>query len=84
MYHIATKENWSNAGMTIFNLKKRLSDFKADDDEEYIVFRSKKEMQNASGYIPVYIGTNGKLKKSKTKFVISWSIFGLDDEEEWD
>ena len=84
MYHIATKENWSNAGMTIYNLKKRLSDFKAEDDEEYIVFRSNKEMKNASGYIPVYIGTNGKLKKSKTKFVISWAIFDIDYAEEWD
>ena len=50
-----------------FSLKKRLSDFKAEDDVQYVVYKSKTEMRESSGWFPYYIGVNGKLKKSKTE-----------------
>tara|TARA_R100000458_G_C8171811_1_gene172023 strand:- start:92 stop:292 length:201 start_codon:yes stop_codon:yes gene_type:complete len=42
---------------------KKLGDFKAENGSEYVVAKSKKEIE--SGYhVPVYIGVDGKLKKT--------------------
>ena len=66
MYYIAPADSRMH-DVIIYTLKKRISDFKADDDVQYVVYRNKKEMQEGSGWFPYYTGKNGKLKKSKTE-----------------
>lgn len=66
MYYIAPADSRRH-DVIIYSLKKRISDFKADDDVQYVVYRNKKEMKEGSGWFPYYIGKNGKLTKSKTE-----------------
>lgn len=66
MYYIAPADSFEFKTV-IYNLKKRLSDFKAEDDVQYVVYKSKTEMRDGIGWVPYYIGVNGKLKKSKTE-----------------
>ena len=71
-YYIApqpTSGDWLTQELVIYRVVKRLSDFKAENGKTYRVFKSKKEMSEAL-YIPVYVGVNGKLKKSKSDFVL--------------
>lgn len=71
-YYIAPQPksgDWMTQELVIYRVVNRLSDFKAEDGKTYRVFKSKKEM-NDSLYIPLYVGVNGRLKKSKSDFVL--------------
>jgi hypothetical protein len=76
MYYIAPADNCKN-DVVIYTLKKRISDFKADDDVQYVVYRSKTDMREGSGWFPYYIGKNGKLNKSKTEGFMRFGGCGL-------
>lgn len=60
-YYIAPHSEDPTADIVMYRVVKRLSDFKAEDDKVYKVFKSKKEMGSCN--IPLYKGANGKLKK---------------------
>lgn len=63
MYYI-THRNQSNGGSMIWREVKRLNDFKAVDGIEYLVAKTRKEMNIIKGdALPIYIGLEGKLKK---------------------
>ena len=69
-YYIAPQSKNIEVGeLVVYRVVKRLSDFKAEDDKLYRVFKSKKEM-NESLCVPTYRGVNGKLKKCKSEFVL--------------
>ena len=69
-YYIAPQKEGLEIGeMVIYQVVKRLRDFKAEDGKKYRVFKSKDQMEN-SLYVPVYVGVNGKLKKSSDEFVL--------------
>ena len=55
-----------NGRIAMFRVVKRLCDFKPEDGTEYMVFRSKKEIQTAM-FIDLYCGKNGKLVKLKDR-----------------
>ena len=55
--------------IVVYRVVKRLSDFKPEEGKLYRVFKSKKDMEECM-YIPTYRGVNGKLKKSKSEFVL--------------
>jgi len=73
-YYIAPQDrNILISELVIYRVVKRLSDFKPEDGKLYRVFKSKKEMQDSSlNMVTCYRGVNGKLKKSKTEFVLRW------------
>ncbi len=63
MYYVTPYKN-DTGGMVIWRHVKRLKDFKADDGVEYIVAKSKKEMDIEMGTsLPIYVGLDGGLKK---------------------
>ena len=63
MYYVAPYKN-NNGDMIIWRHVKRLKDFKADEGIEYLVAKTKKEMNIDVGRsLPIYIGLNGKLQK---------------------
>jgi len=53
----------------VYQVVKRLSDFKPSEGKLYRVFKSKREM-NESLFVTCYRGINGRLCKCKTKFVL--------------
>ena len=69
-YYIAPQSKTIEIGeLVIYQVVKRLSDFKPEDGKLYRVFKSKKEMDE-SFFVTTYKGVNGKLKKCKTEFVL--------------
>lgn len=62
MYYVAPRLQRSGGGMVIWRHVKKLSSFKATDGIEYVVAKSKKEMDRT---LPIYIGVGDKLTKSK-------------------
>lgn len=63
MYYVTPYKN-DTGGMVMWRHVKRLKDFKADDGVEYIVAKSKKEMNIEMGTsLPIYVGLDGELKK---------------------
>jgi hypothetical protein len=66
MYYVTPYKN-NSGGMVIWRHVKRLKDFKADEGIEYLVAKTKKEMDiNMGSSLPIYIGLNGELKKCST------------------
>ncbi len=55
--------------IAMFRVVKRLCDFKPENGIEYMVFRSKKEIQTAM-FIDLYCSKNGKLVKMKDRSVL--------------
>ena len=55
--------------LVVYEVVKRLSDFKPVEGKLYRVFKSKKEMDE-SFFITTYRGVNGKLRKCKTEFIL--------------
>lgn len=53
--------------MVVYRVVKRLRDFQPEEGKDYVVFKSKKEMNN-SPFMPVYTGKKGKLVKSPSRF----------------
>jgi hypothetical protein len=63
MYYVTPYEK-NSGDMIIWRHVKRLKDFKADEGVEYLVAKTKKEMDIDMGSsLPIYIGLNGKLQK---------------------
>lgn len=62
MYYVAPKSQRGSGGMIIWNHVERLGSFKATDGVEYVVAKSKKDMQYS---LPIYIGVGDKLTKPK-------------------
>jgi hypothetical protein len=67
MYYIASKLQRGN-GMIIWRHVKKLTTFKATDGMEYVVAKSKKEMEQS---LPIYIGIGDKLVKTR-RYEIRW------------
>lgn len=64
MYYITSREH-AHGNMIIWSHIKKLRSFKAEDGVEYLVAKNKKEMNIEMGTsLPIYIGNNGKLKKT--------------------
>ena len=69
-YYIAPQDRNLEIGeMVIYQVVKRLRDFKAEDGKKYRVFKSRHEM-DTSLTVPLYVGVNGKLKKHPDEFVL--------------
>ena len=69
-YYIApNRDNIEIGELVIYQVVKRLSDFKPEEGRLYRVFKSKREMNN-SPFVACYRGINGKLRKCKTEFVL--------------
>ena len=69
-YYIAPQsDNIEFGELVIYQVVKRLSDFKPAEGKLYRVFKSKSEMNN-SPFVTCYRGINGKLRKCKTDFVL--------------
>lgn len=69
-YYIApNRDNIEIGELVIYQVVKRLSDFKPEEGRLYRVFKSKREMNN-SPFVTCYRGINGKLRKCKTEFVL--------------
>ena len=62
MYYIASREQRGSGGMIIWRHIKKLKSFKATDGREYVVAKSKKEMDRS---LPIYIGVGDKLVKTR-------------------
>ena len=58
----------SGNGMIIWRHVKKLTSFKATDGLEYVVAKSKKEMDQS---LPIYIGVGNKLVKTR-RYEIIW------------
>jgi hypothetical protein len=67
MYYIASKLQRGN-GMIVWRHVKKLTTFKATDGMEYVVAKSKKEMDQS---LPIYIGIGDKLVKTR-RYEIRW------------
>jgi len=67
MYYVASKLQRGN-GMIIWRHVKKLTTFKATDGMEYVVAKSKKEMEQS---LPIYIGIGDKLVKTR-RYEIRW------------
>ena len=67
MYYVASKLQRGN-GMIIWRHVKKLTTFKATDGMEYVVAKSKKEMDQS---LPIYIGIGDKLVKTR-RYEIRW------------
>lgn len=65
-YYIKPVTELKPGRMAIYRVVKRLRDFKPDDGEEYMVFKSRKAMQTAI-FVDLYCGKNGKLVKLKDR-----------------
>ena len=68
-YYIAPHSEDIMSNLVIYRVVKRLGDFKPEEDKLYRVFKSKKEMKT-NPYVDVYQGVKGKLKKSRTYFLL--------------
>jgi len=69
-YYIAPqKDNIEFGELIVYQVVKRLSDFKPAEGRLYRVFKSKHEMNN-SPFVNCYKGINGRLRKCKTEFVL--------------
>ena len=55
--------------MVVYRVVKRLRDFQAEEGQKYVVFKSKKEM-DAYPFLPIYVGKEGRLKKSAAEFIM--------------
>jgi len=67
MYYVASKLQRGN-GMIVWRHVKKLTTFKATDGMEYVVAKSKKEMEQS---LPIYIGIGNKLVKTR-RYEIRW------------
>mgnify|MGYP003132301297 FL=1 len=67
MYYVASKLQRGN-GMIIWRHVKKLTTFKATDGMEYVVAKSKKEMEQS---LPIYVGIGDKLVKTR-RYEIRW------------
>jgi|TARA_R100000479_G_C6378410_1_gene200027 hypothetical protein len=67
MYYVASKLQRGN-GMIMWRHVKKLTTFKATDGMEYVVAKSKKEMEQS---LPIYIGIGDKLVKTR-RYEIRW------------
>ena len=67
MYYVASKLQRRN-GTVIWRHVKRIKSFKATDGMEYVVAKSKKEMEQS---LPIYIGIGNKLVKTR-RYEIRW------------
>jgi len=67
MYYVASKLQRGN-GMIVWRHVKKLTTFKATDGMEYVVAKSKKEMDQS---LPIYIGIGDKLVKTR-RYEIRW------------
>ena len=67
MYYVASKLQRGN-GMIIWRHVKKLTTFKATDGMEYVVAKSKKEMEQS---LPIYIGIGDRLVKTR-RYEIRW------------
>ena len=67
MYYVASKLQRGN-GMIVWRHVKKLTTFKATDGMEYVVAKSKKEMEQS---LPIYIGIGDKLVKTR-RYEIRW------------
>jgi len=61
MYYVAPLKLRGNGGMIVWRHIKTLKDFKPTEGVEYVVAKSKKEMQSSSQALPIYIGVSNKL-----------------------
>ena len=69
-YYIAPQnDNLVVSSLVVYRVVKRLRDFKAEDGKKYRVFKSKQEKEN-SPFVPIYYGVGGRVKKSKSEFVV--------------
>jgi hypothetical protein len=68
-YYIAPHSEDLMSNLVIYRVVKRLGDFKPEEGKSYRVFKSKKQIQN-KGCVDVYQGINGKLKKSRTYYLL--------------
>ena len=71
MYYIAKNKN----PFTVWHRAKNLRDFKAENDLEYAVARNRKVIDEG-GYISIYVGVNGKLKKTNSFILFHNPWFG--------
>ena len=62
MYYVAPRLQRGSGGMIIWRHIKKLKSFKATDGMEYVVAKSKKEMDRS---LPIYIGVGDKLVKTR-------------------
>tara|TARA_R100000458_G_C8230219_1_gene212140 strand:- start:262 stop:495 length:234 start_codon:yes stop_codon:yes gene_type:complete len=67
MYYVASKLQRGN-DMIMWRHVKKLTTFKATDGMEYVVAKSKKEMEQS---LPIYIGIGDKLVKTR-RYEIRW------------
>lgn len=68
MYYVASRNQRNSGGMIIWSHAKTLKNFKATDGMEYVVAKSKKEMDRS---LPIYIGVGDKLVKTR-RHEITW------------
>lgn len=68
MYYVASRNQRGSGGMIIWRHIKKLKSFKATDGMEYVVAKSKKEMDRS---LPIYIGVGDKLVKTM-RYEIRW------------
>jgi hypothetical protein len=68
MYYVASRNQRGSGGMIIWSHIKKLNAFKATDGIEYVVAKSKKEMDRS---LPIYIGVGDKLVKTR-RYEITW------------
>jgi hypothetical protein len=68
MYYVASRNQRGSGGMIIWSHIKKLNAFKATDGIEYVVAKSKKEMDRS---LPIYIGVGDKLIKTR-RYEITW------------
>ena len=68
MYYVAPRLQRGSGGMIIWRHIKKLKSFKATDGMEYVVAKSKKEMDRS---LPIYIGVGDKLVKTM-RYEIRW------------
>ena len=74
MYYVAPRLQRGSGDMIIWRHVKTLSSFKATDGIEYVVAKSKKEMDRS---LPIYIGVGDKLTKTKPAKYESNSLWDL-------
>ena len=74
MYYVAPRLQRGSGGMVIWRHVKKLSSFKATDGMEYVVAKSKKDMDRS---LPIYIGVGDKLTKPKPAKYESHSLWDL-------
>ena len=63
-YYIKPVTEYKPGRMAVYRVVKRLRDFKPEDGVSYMVFKSRKAMQN-DFFVDLYCAKNGKLVKMK-------------------